>query len=88
MVEFDELELLKATRVKPNHQNLTTDEWKALRHLQGHNDIIIKPADKGSVVVIMKVEDYIGEGHRQLADRNFYRQTVISLMYTTRRFLI
>jgi hypothetical protein len=35
---------------------------------------VIKPADKGSAVVIQNTEDYIKEGIRQLSDENFYRE--------------
>ncbi|KAJ8041098.1 hypothetical protein HOLleu_11818 [Holothuria leucospilota] len=33
--------------------------------LRSNKDIIIKPADKGSAVVVMSVTDYISEGTRQ-----------------------
>ena len=53
--------------------NLTPGERVALRELKALSDtVIIKPADKGSAVVLQDVTDYIQEGHRQLSDRNFY----------------
>ena len=36
--------------------NLSTDEQNALNELKSNKNIIIKPADKGSSVVIMNVE--------------------------------
>jgi len=56
----------------PKSQNLTKEEKKALADLMQNNDIVIKPADKGSAVVIQNKEDYIKEGLRQLEDTNFY----------------
>ena len=38
-------------------------------------EIIIKPADKWSAVVIQNLDDYINEGLRQLSDTNFYIET-------------
>ena len=54
--------------------NLTPNERKALKELCNNKDIIIKPADKGSAVVIMQREDYLREGYRQLSDPKFYRK--------------
>lgn len=51
--------------------NLTKEEVKALRSLQNDPLIVIKPADKGSAVVIMDRDQYVLEGHRQLFDRNY-----------------
>ena len=42
-------------------------------------DIIIKPADKGSAVVIQDLVDYIQEGERQLSDPKFYVETPYDL---------
>ncbi len=38
------------------------------------SDIIIKPADKGSAVVVLNKKDYIAEGIRQLSDTKFYKK--------------
>ena len=41
--------------------NLPYAERTALKNLQQWNDIIIKPADKGSAVVTLSRQDYIDE---------------------------
>ena len=61
------------TRYKRPKDNLTPSERTALKELKALSDrVIIKPADKGSAVVIMDREDYLKEGMRQLSDLNFY----------------
>ena len=69
MVQFNELELTKWESKKPQYQNLTEQERDALQDLRSRHDIIIKPADKGSAVVIMDISDYLVEGTCQLEDR-------------------
>ena len=56
----------------PPPQNLTQDEVLALRTLQCERQIVIKPADKGAVTVIMDRDKYILEGERQLNDTHYY----------------
>ena len=41
-----------------NDCNLTKDELHALRRLRNDKDIVILPADKGSVTVVMDKKDY------------------------------
>lgn len=52
--------------------NLTVEEIKALTELKGNKQIIIKPADKGSAVVILDRDQYLEEGYRQLNDKTYY----------------
>jgi hypothetical protein len=42
--------------------------------IQERDDIIIKPADKGSAVVVMDKTTYIQEAERQLSDCRFYEK--------------
>jgi predicted GIY-YIG superfamily endonuclease len=56
------------------YSNLTKEETDALHSLKSRTDIIIKPADKGSAVVVMNREDYISEASRQLSDARFYQK--------------
>lgn len=66
---------LRKTWLKPAQTpepNLPLDEITALGELSRRGDIVIKPADKGSTVVIMDKARYVQEGLRQLTDESFY----------------
>ena len=52
--------------------NLSPAERKALKSLSECNDIVIKPADKGSSVVIMDTPFYKAEAPKLLNDTNFH----------------
>ena len=55
--------------------NLSNEEWLAMRGLAEDPNIIIKPADKGSCVVVWDREDYIAEADRQLKDNETYESS-------------
>ena len=59
---------LDITTGKPNtiHDNLTATERQAIRQLKQRQDIIIKPADKGSGTVVIDKTGYIDECNRHL----------------------
>ncbi|KAK2808422.1 hypothetical protein Q5P01_000626 [Channa striata] len=61
----------RSYREKPN---LSQEEVKALRELMRNRHIVIKPADKGSVVVILSRQQYIAEVSRQLQDNMYYKK--------------
>ena len=65
----------------PSHHNLSYNERKALAELKQAKNIIIKPADKGSAVVIQNLDDYVNEGLRHLSDPDFYRETQDDLTF-------
>ena len=46
-------------------------------NIHGDRNVIIKPADKGSVVVIWDRNDYLKEAERQLSDRSTYLETKV-----------
>ena len=56
----------------PEKDNLSDSEKQALAELQRNTSIVIKPADKGSSVVIMDRQQYIGEALRQLRNTDHY----------------
>ena len=62
------IETLEPAKIN-SEDNLTSEERKALHDLKMNKNIIIKPADKGSSIVIMNVEYYrdklVMEGHLQ-----------------------
>ena len=63
---------LEANQLKRCTDNLTSNERIALRKLRQRRDVVIKPADKGSAVVVLSKEDYINEAERQLNDHAHY----------------
>src|SRR5215467_13841949 len=63
-------EIFLKLRDKPN---LSGSEFDSLNKLRKNKDIIIKSADKGGATVIMDLDNYIFEAHRQLNDSNYYK---------------
>lgn len=63
-----------AKNYNPSFNNLSKEEMNSLNQLKERDDIIIKPADKGSAVVVMDKSDYIREAERQLTDEKFYKK--------------
>ena len=59
----------------PLDYNLSKEEWLAMRCLAGDQNIIIKPADKGSCVVVWDRENYIPEAVRQLKDNETFESS-------------
>ena len=51
------IENLEPEKISPE-DNLTPGERKAISDLSKNNDIVIKPADKGSSIVIMNADYY------------------------------
>ena len=60
--------------MKHRRLNLSIQEKQAIKNLSSNRAIVIKPADKGSGVIIMNTQDYIREALRQLSDTNFYEK--------------
>ena len=58
---------------KPKHDNFSKSDRSALYNLPKREDIVIKPADKGSAVVVMDRDHYVSEAERQLNDSTFYK---------------
>ena len=72
LTELDNQTFQEHHRVGWIKSNLSKFEIEALNQLKNNTSIVIKPADKGSSVVIMDREDYISEGYRQLFDKKYY----------------
>ena len=62
---------------KAEQFNLTREEYLTMRDLQSDRNVIIKPADKGSAVVIWDRNDYLKEAEKQLTDRSTYLETKV-----------
>jgi hypothetical protein len=54
--------------------NLTPGERVAIKELRTNENIVIKPADKGSAVIILNRLDYLKEGYKQLSEPRFYKK--------------
>ena len=52
--------------------NLSRDEFNALKELKSNREIILKPSDKGGAPVIMDTENYRTEALRQLQNTSYY----------------
>ena len=78
-----ENELFSFLLGKPQNYNLTKEEWKTMCDLAEDRSVIIKPADKGSCIVIWDREDYLAEGYRQLSDHSTYTDIKKFNLYLT-----
>ena len=73
-IKMNEIALGKFTPKSTKRCNLSKAEKIAIRELENNPNIVIKPADKGSAVVVMNIADYIREAERQLSDIRFYEK--------------
>ena len=76
--------------IKHKYNNLTREERKALYDLRNDTSIILKEADKGSVVVIWGKEDYLKEAEEQLSCKEMYEEVTVDpspIIETMRRTL-
>ena len=75
MFSYKEQDLHRQNYRKLRKQNLTKEEYKAIRSLKQNNEIIIKPADKASAIVILDKAAYINGGQKQPNNTQFYEPT-------------
>ena len=54
--------------------NLTKDEQQALKRLKNDNNIVILPADKGRVIVVMDKTDYFDKMDALVNDKQTYEE--------------
>ena len=64
---------------QPRKKSLTKEEYQSIKSLRSYPEIIIKPADKGSAIVIQDKHNYVSEGERQLQNEQFYEETQADL---------
>ena len=62
---------------KAEQLNLTREEYLTMRNIQEDRNVIIKPADKGSAVVIWDRNDYLKEAKKQLSNTSTYLETKV-----------
>lgn len=74
LIEADQTTFKQHYKHRQERLNLTTQELHAIKELREAKHIIIKPADKGSVVVVMHRDQYIFEAERQLNDTEYYKK--------------
>lgn len=71
-----------------DRDNLIQDQRLALAQLKNNTEIIIKPADKGSAVVVLDKQQYLLEARRQLDNTNHYVRLPHSIQNQTQSLLI
>ena len=62
----------------PKKFNLNREEYLTMHSLQNDRSVIIKPADKGSAVVVLDRQDYLKEPERQLSDSSVYKKIKVT----------
>ena len=73
-----EKDILSILPGKATNYNLPKKEYLTLRSLQNGRSVVIKPADKGSAVVVWDRNDYLKEAERQLSDEKTYEEIRIT----------
>ncbi len=71
-IDMNEIQLSKVISRKNKPQNIMKEERQGLRELAMRDDIVVKKADKGSNIVIMRRDDYVAKGLKQLSDTKYY----------------
>ena len=69
-----EQDLYRLKYRQPRKKNLAIEEYQSIKSLRNLSNIIIKPADKGSAIVILDRDNYVKE-ERQLHNDYFYEET-------------
>lgn len=74
LIRRDHKDFDKHFRTQKEYPNLSWEEEIALKELVQNKNIVIKPADKGSSIVILGRDQYIAEVNRQLNDKMYYKR--------------
>ena len=72
--EKDMRDFGRRVRTQRDRPNLSEGEVTALKELANNKKIVIKKADKGSVVVVLGRDQYVSEARRQLDNQTYYRK--------------
>ena len=73
-----EKDILSILPGKATNYNLSKEEYLTMRSLQNDRSVVIKPADKGSTVVVWDRSDYLKEAERQMSDEKTYEEIRIT----------
>lgn len=87
LMECDNLCLENLHLGKEANPNLSHQEIRALNKLRKNQDIVIKPADKGSKIVLMDKTQYLIEANRHLQNPLHYRPRPGSLQRETQEMI-
>ena len=69
-----ENDILSIVPGKAPNYNLSKEKYLTICSLQNDKSVVIKPADKGSAVVVWDRNDYLKEAERQLSDEKTYEE--------------
>lgn len=83
LIHRDRMRLRRINISEKRSDNLTVEQRRALSNLTKRQDVIFKPADKGSKIVILDKTQYLIEANRQLQNGNHYRPLSRSLQSET-----
>ena len=72
--EKDIFSLITERDRREKDYNLTKDEYLAMRSLENDRKVIIKPADKGSSILVPDRRDYLAETEKQLSESKTYKE--------------
>ena len=61
----------------PKKFQLNSEEYLIMRSVQNDRSVIIKPADKGSAVVVCDRQDYLKEAERQFSDSSIQKEVKV-----------
>ena len=74
LINDDRKSFFNHYKIIRENPNTSREELRALQELNNSKHIVIKPADKGSAVVILSRHQYVFEVERQLNDSLYYKK--------------
>jgi len=83
LIKKDEIAFKANYKLTEEVTNISLQDLRALRELRNLKHIVIKPADKGSAVVILSRDQYILEVERQLNDLIYYKKLEKPIYFDT-----